>query len=112
LLQNHFHNASLLSAQTLLTSHTKPGLPDGLFSNQKYQIWVNFGVTCNGSSWTILRPFGIFYCHLVYIGAVWFGIFCGHLVYVMVILYIFSCVAMLYQEKSGNPEQDHSRRLL
>jgi sugar lactone lactonase YvrE len=21
----------------------RPGLPDGIFSNQKHQIWVNFG---------------------------------------------------------------------
>jgi hypothetical protein len=30
------------------------GLPDGLFSNQKYQIWVNFGVPLNGKCWYIL----------------------------------------------------------
>jgi hypothetical protein len=31
-----------------------PGLPDGLFSNQKIPIWVNFGGSCNGKSWHIL----------------------------------------------------------
>jgi hypothetical protein len=35
----------------------------------------------------ILRPFGIFYGHLVYLVAIW---------------YIFSCFVMLYQETSGN----------
>jgi hypothetical protein len=38
--------------------------------------------------WSILRPFGIF---------------CGHSVYLMVIWYSFSRFVMLYQEKSGNP---------
>jgi hypothetical protein len=31
-----------------------PGLPDGLFSNQKFQIWVNFGGPLNGKYWCIL----------------------------------------------------------
>jgi hypothetical protein len=39
----------------LLFSYLKrvylPGLPDGLFSNQKYQIWVNFGGPLNGKCW-------------------------------------------------------------
>jgi hypothetical protein len=26
-----------------------PELPDGIFSNQKIQIWVNFGGSCNGN---------------------------------------------------------------
>jgi hypothetical protein len=30
------------------------GLPDGLFSNQKSQIWVNFGGPLNGKCWYIL----------------------------------------------------------
>jgi hypothetical protein len=36
------------------------GLPDGLFSNQKSQIWVNFGGPLNVKCWYILWPFGIF----------------------------------------------------
>jgi hypothetical protein len=36
-----------------------PGLPDGLFSNQKSQIWVNFG---------------IFNDHLEYFMAVWYSL--------------------------------------
>jgi hypothetical protein len=30
------------------------GLPDGLFSNQKSQIWVNFGGPLNGKCWYTL----------------------------------------------------------
>jgi hypothetical protein len=26
----------------------RPGLPDGMFSDQKIAIWVNFGGPCNG----------------------------------------------------------------
>jgi hypothetical protein len=40
--------------------------------------------------WSILRPFDIFY---------------GHLVYFVVIWYIFPRVGKLYQEKYGNPVQ-------
>jgi hypothetical protein len=38
--------------------------------------------------WYILRPFGIFWGHLVYFEAIW---------------YIFPRFGMLYPEKSGNP---------
>jgi hypothetical protein len=38
--------------------------------------------------YSLLRPFDIFYAHLVYF---------------VLILYIFLCVGKLYQEKSGNP---------
>jgi hypothetical protein len=31
----------------------RTGLPDGLFSNQKSQIWVNFGGPLNGQCWYI-----------------------------------------------------------
>jgi hypothetical protein len=30
------------------------GLPDGLFSNQKSQIWANVGGPLDGKSWYIL----------------------------------------------------------
>jgi hypothetical protein len=43
------------------------GLPDGLFSNQKIQIWVNLGRPWNLKSWNILWPFGMYYGHLVYL---------------------------------------------
>jgi hypothetical protein len=54
-------------------------LPDGLFSNQKIPIWVNFGV-----SW--YKKYWYFYDHLEYFTAIWyilwqFGVVCGTLVY-------------------------------
>jgi hypothetical protein len=84
----------------------RPGLPDGMFSNQKIPIWVNFGGNCNvdvgifhgflayfTGIWLILRTFGIFHGHLVYFMDIWyiswtFGISHGHLVYFMDIWYI------------------------
>jgi hypothetical protein len=39
------------------------GMPDGLFSNQKIPIWVNFGGSCNENCGYILCPFGLFYGH-------------------------------------------------
>jgi hypothetical protein len=50
--------------------------------------------------WSLLLPFGIFCCHLVYFVTVGyillpFGIFCGHLVYI-------SRFGMLCHEKSGS----------
>jgi hypothetical protein len=38
--------------------------------------------------WNTLRPFGIFYDHLVHFVLIW---------------YIFSGFGIMYQEKSGNP---------
>jgi hypothetical protein len=32
----------------------------------KIQIWVTFGVYCNERRGQFLRPFGLFYSHLVY----------------------------------------------
>jgi hypothetical protein len=67
-------------------------LPDGLFSNQKYQ----FGYILEGLR---MGNAGIFY------GL--FGIFYGHILWqfgnVVVIWYIFSRFGILCQEKSGNP---------
>jgi hypothetical protein len=48
-----------------------PGLPDGIFSNQKSQ----FGKILDGLG---IEDVGIFYGHLVYFWP--FGIFCVHLV--------------------------------
>jgi hypothetical protein len=61
----------------------KSGLPDGIFSNQKYQ----FGYILRGLS---MHDVGIFYGRLVYLPAIWyillpFGIFCDNLVNCMVI---------------------------
>jgi hypothetical protein len=70
-----------------------PGLPDGIFSNQKYQFgkfWrvLQWKMLLNFMAiWYILLPFGIV-CDL-------FGIFYEY--------FIFSRFGMLYQEKSGNP---------
>jgi hypothetical protein len=71
---------SRCAAQSLINLvGTHPGLPDGLFSNQKYQ----FGYILGGLA---MENLGVFYDHLVYFTAIgnilWpFGIFCGHLVY-------------------------------
>jgi hypothetical protein len=54
----------------------------------KIQIWVNFGGTCNGRCWYILRPIGLFYGYLVYLWP--FGIF----------------MVIWYKKKSGNPDQN------
>jgi hypothetical protein len=46
----------------------------------KIPIWANFGGSCYGKSWYILRPFGLFYSLWKYFKAIWY-IFCGNLVY-------------------------------
>jgi hypothetical protein len=46
-------------------------LPDGILSNRKIQIWVNFGGSWNRKCWYILRPFGLFYSYLVNFTAGW-----------------------------------------
>jgi hypothetical protein len=65
----------------------------------KIPIWVNLGGPYKGRClvyylfvWSILRLFGIF---------------CGHLVYLMVFGIYFP--GMLYQEKSGNPVGQRER---
>jgi hypothetical protein len=68
------------------------GLPDGIFSNPKITIWVNLGVYCNPRCWYILWPFGQFSTHLVY--------------FVVIFYIFFSCLGILYHEKSGNPGKD------
>jgi hypothetical protein len=71
-----------------------PVLPDGKFSNQIFQIWVNLGRSCNGRCWHfygqmvyILWPFGTFVVILSILRPT--GIFYGHLVHFVVIWYIF-----------------------
>jgi hypothetical protein len=73
----------------------KAGLPDGIFSNQKSQIWLI--LECLAT-----KDVGKFYGHLVYFTAVpyilWpFDIF-------WVILVRLSRFGILRREKSGNPE--------
>jgi hypothetical protein len=38
----------------------------------KISIWVNFGRSCNGKSWYILRPLGVFYRYWKYLMAIWY----------------------------------------
>jgi hypothetical protein len=50
---------------TFFLSVFAPVLPDGIFSNQKIPIWVNFGGTYNGrifkmAIWYILWPHGTY----------------------------------------------------
>jgi hypothetical protein len=76
----------------------------------KIPVWVNFGGSCNGRCWYILRPFGPISGHFVYCVAIWyilwlFGIFYGYLVY-------FSHFGVLYQDKSGNPDGLQRRQKL
>jgi hypothetical protein len=59
-----------MSDDTSLQSQA--GLPDGMFSNQKIQIWVNPGGPCNEKIRYILRPFGIYYGHWEYITDIWY----------------------------------------
>jgi hypothetical protein len=49
-----FHAYMTSKCFALVKLNSIPGLPDGLFSNQKIPIWVNFGGSCNGKSWHIL----------------------------------------------------------
>jgi hypothetical protein len=61
-------------------------LPDGIFSNQISQLGYIFVGPWNVKRWHILRPFGLFHGHWVYLWQ--FGIFYGNLVYFMAIWYI------------------------
>jgi hypothetical protein len=61
----------------------------------KNHNFVNFGLSCNGRCWYILRIFGLFYVHLIFLLP--FGIFRGNLGY-------FLRFGILHQEKSGNPD--------
>jgi hypothetical protein len=76
------------------TNASAPGLPDGIFLIQNPSL---------GKSWRVLQ-----WKMLVYVIATLsillpFGIFCCHLVYFMFIWYIFPRFGILCQEKSGNP---------
>jgi hypothetical protein len=84
----------------------KARLPDGIFSDQKSQIWENLGGSCNRrclAIWYILWPFGTFCGLLVYFVAKWNMLPMVILVYFMVICYIFPVLGVLYHEKYGNP---------
>jgi hypothetical protein len=49
--------------------------------------------------WSICRPFGLFYCHLVYFTAIWS---------ILLPFGLFSRFGKFYQEKSGNPASERS----
>jgi hypothetical protein len=82
--------APRLSPDWNLSGWIAPGLPDGTFSSQKIQIWVNFGGPGNFKSWYILWPFGIPILRPF-----------GNL---LAIWYYFHGFCLLCNEKSGNPE--------
>jgi hypothetical protein len=75
----------LLRFKTFGSSEAEPGLPDGLFSNQKIPIWVNFGGSCNG----LVHFMGLFYDYWVYFVAIWhISHMYGHLVYFFPFWYV------------------------
>jgi hypothetical protein len=82
-----------------------PGLPDGTYIfNPKILIWVNILGSCGGRCLYFVWQFGLFYGHWVYFtanGSILrpFGIFYDHLV----TWYIFPVFGILYKGKSGNP---------
>jgi hypothetical protein len=67
----------------------------------KIPIWVNFGGSCNGKSWYIIKTIWSILLLL--------EIFYGHLVYFVVIWYNFPQFGILYQEKSGNPDSNECK---
>jgi hypothetical protein len=78
-----------------VTNVSKPGLPDGIFSNQKSQ----FGQILEGLA---MENVSLFCGHFINFPAIWyilwpFGKFCGH-------LYIFPRFGILHREKYGNPD--------
>jgi hypothetical protein len=60
------------------SASSEAGLPDGILSDQKIPVWVNFGGSCNEDVGILnghlvdLTPFDIFYGHLVYCVLSWF----------------------------------------
>jgi hypothetical protein len=67
-----------------------PGLPDGLFSNQKMPFFEGFG----------MEIFGVFRCHLVFNCN--YGIFYGQLTFLLPFWYFLN-FGLLDQEKFGDP---------
>jgi hypothetical protein len=71
LMNFNFQKSEFFSASKK-KNFSAPGLPDGLFSKQKYQFWVNLGGSCNVRCWYILWPFGIFSTVLGYFHPFWY----------------------------------------
>jgi hypothetical protein len=74
---------------------TTPGLPDGLFSNQKYLFGYILKGFEMGSVGMVFGHWGKIYGHLVYFMSNWQ--LSGNFVY-----FIFPHFSILCQEKSGN----------
>jgi hypothetical protein len=75
----------------------RSGLPDGIFSNQKYQ----FGSILEGLG---MGKVGILFGHLENITSIWYILW--PFGYLVAIWYIFPRFGILCQEKSGNPGRD------
>jgi hypothetical protein len=92
--------SGLRRRKRLFARHTKEG-EQGCqmvhFFVPKIPIWVYFG-----GPWNV--NVGIFYGHFVYLRT--FGKFHRHFVYFVIIWSIFSCLGILYREKSGNHERE------
>jgi hypothetical protein len=41
-------------------------------ADQKFPIWVNFGGSCDGTTWYILWPFGLFFNYWVHFVVIWY----------------------------------------
>jgi hypothetical protein len=63
------------TAESAVSLSFGAGLPDGLFSNQKIQIWVNFRGPLNGKCLYSLWPFGIFCSDLGYFMTIWYNLY-------------------------------------
>jgi hypothetical protein len=76
----HWRSERLVRNTSISKLHKfQAGLPDGLFSNQKFEIWVNFGGPLHGKCWYILWPLEYF---MAICYNLWpFGIVCVHLLY-------------------------------
>jgi hypothetical protein len=70
------------------------------FRNQKSKFWVNFGGPCNGKSWHILWPFGLFYGHWKYL---------MDISYILWLFGIFSLFWYFVPRKIWQPCSDHER---
>jgi hypothetical protein len=82
---------------TLFGSECNQGCQMVYFRTKKIPIWVNFGGSCNGTSWYIVWPLSLFYNYLISLMVIW-------CISWSIFRTFFSRFGMLYQEKSGNPD--------